>query len=118
MSFTWFRQCESSFQELKKRLTTAPVLTLPIGNGEFVIYTDASSVGLGCVLMQDGKVAAYSSRQLKEYERNYATHDLKLAVVVFSLKMWRHYLYGEKFEVHSDHRSVQYLFSQKEMNMQ
>ncbi|KAJ8644676.1 hypothetical protein MRB53_006424 [Persea americana] len=67
--------------------------------------------------MQDRKVIAYGSRQLKDHEKNYATHDLELAAVVFALKMWRHYLYGEKFEVHSDHRSLQYLFSQKELNM-
>ena len=115
--FVWTDHCEESFQELKKRLTTAPVLTLPSGSGGFVIYTDASNVGLGCVLMQNDKVVAYGSRQLKEHEKNYATHDLELAAVVFALKMWRHYLYGEKFEVHSDHRSLQYLFSQKELNM-
>ena len=63
---------------------------------------DASKVGLGCVLMQDGKVVAYDSRQLKEHKKKYATRDLELAVVVMVLKMWRHYLYGEKFEIHSD----------------
>ena len=104
--FIWTDHCEESFQELKKRLTTAPILTLPSGSGGFVIYTDASNVGLGCVLMQNDKVVAYGSRQLKEHEKNYATHDLELAAVVFALKMWRHYLYGEKFEVHSDHRSL------------
>ena len=67
--------------------------------------------------MQYDKVVAYGSRQLKDHEKNNATHDLELAVVVFALKMWRHYLYGEKFEVHSDHRSLQYLFSQKELNI-
>ena len=111
MPFEWTDQCETSFQELKRRLTTAPILTLPLGRGGFIVYTNASNVGLGCVLTQNGKVIAYSSRQLKDHERNYATHDLELAVVVFNLKMWRHYLYGEKFEVHSDHRSLQYLFS-------
>lgn len=115
--YVWSDKCEVSFQELKKRLTTAPVLTLPSGSGGFTIFTDASNIGLGCVLMQDGKVIAYGSRQLKDHEKNYATHDLELAAVVFALKMWRHYLHGEKFEVHSDHRSLQYLFSQKELNM-
>ena len=105
--FVWTDECEASFQELKNRLTTAPVLTLPTENGRFVIYTDASKVGLGCVLMQDGKVVAYGSRQLKEHEKKYATHDLELAAVVMALKMWHHYLYGEKFEIHSDHRSLQ-----------
>ena len=98
-------------------MITAPVLTLPTENGRFVIYTDASKVGLGCVLMQDGKVVAYGSRQLKEHEKKYATHDLELAAVVMALKMWRHYLYGEKFEIHSDHKSLQYLFTQPELNM-
>ena len=117
MPFVWTDQCEAGCKELKKRLTRAPVLTLPSGSGGFVVYTDASIVGLGCVLMQDGKVIAYSSRQLKEHEKNYATHDLELATVVIALKMWRHYLYRENFKVHSDHRSLQYLFSQKELNM-
>ena len=98
-------------------MTTAPTLTLPSGSGGFVVYTDASNIRLGCVLMQNGKFIAYGSRQLKDHEKNYATHDLELAVAVFALKMWRHYLYEEKFEVHSDHRSLQYLFSQKELNM-
>ena len=88
-----------------------------MGSGGFVVYRDASHVGPGCVLMQDGKVIVCGSRQLKEHEKNYAMHDLELAAVVFALKMWRHYLYGEKFEVHSDHHSLQYLFSQKELNM-
>ena len=87
-------------------MTTAPILTLLSGSEGFVVYTDTSSVGLGCVLMQNDKVIAYGSRQLKDHEKNYATHDLELAMVVFALKMWRHYLYGEKFEVHSDHRSL------------
>ena len=85
--FVWTDQCEESFQELKRRLTTAPILTLPSGSGGFVVYTDASNVGLGCVLMQNDKVIAYDSRQLKDHEKNYATHDLELAVVVFALKM-------------------------------
>ena len=115
--FEWLEQCKARFEELKKRLTTAPILTLPSGSGAFVIYTDALNVGLGCVLMQNGKVIAYGSRQLKDHKKNYAMHDLELAVVVFTLKMRRHYLYGENFEVHSDHHSLQYLFSQKELNM-
>ena len=94
-------------------MTTAPILTLPSGSGGFVVFTDASNVGLGCVLMQNDKVIAYGLRQLKDHRKNYATHDFELAAVVFALKMWRHYLYGEKFVVHSNHRSLQYLFSQK-----
>ncbi|WJX40137.1 hypothetical protein P8452_27643 [Trifolium repens] len=106
-----------SFQELKRRLTTAPVLILPNAKESFVVYCDASKMGLGGVLMQGGKVVAYASRQLKIHERNYPTHDLELAAVVFSLKVWRHYLYGSRFEVFCDHKSLKYLFDQKELNM-
>ena len=79
---------------------------LPLESGGFVVFANASGVGLGCVLMQDEKVILYGSRQLKEHEKKYATHDLESTAVVFALKMWRHYLYGEKFEVHSNHRSL------------
>ena len=116
-AFVWDTQCENSFQELKKRLTTTPVLILPNPNKPFVVYCDASSRGLGGVLMQGGQVVAYASRQLKTHERNYPTHDLELAAVVFVLKVWRHYLYGSRFEVFSDHKSLGYLFDQKELNM-
>ena len=104
--FVWTGDCEKSFQELKIRLTSAPILTLPSSSGGFVVYTDASGIGLGCVLMQNDKAKAYGSRQLKDHEKKYATHDLELAVVVFALKLWRHYLYGERFEVHTDHKSL------------
>jgi hypothetical protein len=115
--FEWKEECEKSFQELKQRLVTAPVLTIPSSSGGFVIYSDASHKGLGCVLMQHGKVVAYASRQLKNYEQNYPTHDLELAAVVFALKIWRHYLYGEKCEIYTDHKSLKYFFTQKELNM-
>jgi hypothetical protein len=91
--YVWSDECEASFQELKRRLVTAPVLTLPSSKEGFVVYSDASHSGLGCVLMQQGKVIAYASRQLKNHERNYPTHDLELAAIVFALKIWRHYLY-------------------------
>ena len=81
-----------------------------------MIYCDASTVGLGCVLLQQGKVVAYASRQLKQHEWNYPAHDLELVAVVFALKTWRHYLYGEKFEVYSDHKSFKYIFTQNDMN--
>ncbi|RVW92637.1 Retrovirus-related Pol polyprotein from transposon 17.6 [Vitis vinifera] len=116
VKFEWNEECENAFQELKRKLTTAPVLTTPISGELFTIYCDASTVGLGCVLMQQSKVVAYASRQLKQHERNYPTHDLELAVVVFALKTWRHYLYGEKFEVYSDHKSLKYIFTQKDPN--
>ncbi|KAL0544112.1 hypothetical protein IC582_019223 [Cucumis melo] len=95
--FVWSKTCEDSFQNLKQKLVTAPVLTVPDGSGSFVIYSDASKKGLGCVLMQQGKVVAYASRQLKSHEQNYPTHDLELAAVVFALKIWRHYLYVKRY---------------------
>ena len=115
--FEWNDKCEASFQELKQRLVTAPVLALPDDKGDFVIYSDASLKGLGCVLMQHGRVIAYASRQLKTHELKYPTHDLELAAIVFALKIWRHYLYGEKCEIYTDHKSLKYIFTQKELNM-
>ena len=111
VKFEWTDQCEESFQELKNRLISAPVLTLPIGVEEFTIYCDASKFGLGCVLMQRGKVIAYASRQLKPHEQNYPTHDMELAAVIFALKIWRHYLYGEHCEIFTDHKSLKYIFT-------
>ena len=93
------------------------MLSLPSEEGNFVVYCDASRMGLGCVLMQNEKVIAYASGQLKVYEQWYPTHDLELAVVVFVLKIWRHYLYGEKCEVYNDHKSLKYFFTQKDLNM-
>jgi len=93
--FAWTDRCEESFRELKQRLTSAPVLVIPDVSKPFDVYCDASHQGLGCVLMQERKVVAYASRQLKVHEKNYPTHDLELAAMVFSLKIWRHYLYGE-----------------------
>ena len=87
VKFEWKEEREKSFQELKRRLVTTPVLTIPSSTGGFVIYSDASHKGLDCVLMQNGKVVAYASRQLKNYEKNYLTHDLDLVAVVFALKI-------------------------------
>jgi len=115
--FVWCDKCEASFQELKHRLVTAPVLTLPMESVGYVVYTDASKKGLGCVLMQQVRVVAYASRQLKEHEKNYIIHDLELAAVVHALKIWRHYLYGEKCEIHTDHQSLKYIFTQRDLNM-
>ncbi|GJX40941.1 retrovirus-related pol polyprotein from transposon TNT 1-94 [Tanacetum coccineum] len=108
---------ELAFQTLKDKLCNAPVLALPDGPEDFVVYCDASGIGLGCVLMQRGKVIAYASRQLKIHEKNYTTHDLELGAVVFALKIWRHYLYGTKSVIYTDHKSLQHIFSQKELNM-
>ncbi|KAH0632967.1 hypothetical protein KY284_035753 [Solanum tuberosum] len=104
-------------RELKKRLTTTLVLTLPEGTQGFVVYCDASRVGLGCVLMQNGKAIAYASRQLRVHEKNYTTHDLEFVVVVFALKIWHHYLYGVHVDVFTDHKIIQYVFTQKELNL-
>ena len=102
---------------LKLKLCSAPILSLPEGTDDFVVYCDASIRGLGCVLMQCGKVIAYASRQLKVHERNYTTHDLELGAVIFALKIWRHYLYGTKCDVYTDHKSLQHIFDQKVLNM-
>ncbi|GJR54061.1 putative reverse transcriptase domain-containing protein [Tanacetum coccineum] len=108
---------EEAFQALKNNLCDAPILTLPDGVEDFIVYCDASNQGLGCVLMQRGKVIAYASRQLKIHEKNYTTHDLELGAIVFALKTWRHYLYGTKSVIYTDHKSLQHIFDQKELNM-
>ena len=87
-----------------------------MGQG-YTVYCDASMAGLGCVLMHSGRVVSYSSSQLKNHEQNYPTHDMKLAAVVFALKIWCHYLYGEEFKVYSDHKSLKYIFTQRDLNM-
>ncbi|GJS66347.1 putative reverse transcriptase domain-containing protein [Tanacetum coccineum] len=108
---------ENAFQLIKQKLCSAPILALPEGSEDFVVYCDASHKGLGVVLMQREKVIAYASRQLKIYEKNYTTHDLELGSVVFALKIWRHYLYGTKCIVFTDHKSLQHILDQKELNM-
>ncbi|XP_040361820.1 uncharacterized protein LOC121049220 [Rosa chinensis] len=115
--FVWSKNCERSFQELKSRLTSAPILSLPDDSGEYVIYSDASRQGLGCVLMQHGNVIAYASRQLKPHELNYPTHDLELAAIVLALKLWRHYLYGARCQIFTDHKSHKYVFTQPNLNL-
>ena len=115
--FVWSKECQSSFEELKKKFIFAPMLTTPSSSEGFVVHSDTSRQGLGCVLMQHGKVVAYASRQLKPYEQNYLTHDLELAGVLFALKIWRHYLYVETSEIYTNYKSLKYLFSQKELNM-
>src|ERR1044072_69397 len=104
--FVWTDKCERSFQLLKEKLTTAPELILPEVGKPYEVFCDASLQGLGCVLMQDRRAVAYASRQLKVHERNYPTHDLELAAVVFALKIWRHLLYGSTFTIFSDHKSL------------
>ncbi|GKA11149.1 reverse transcriptase domain-containing protein [Tanacetum coccineum] len=113
----WGAEQEEAFQLLKSKLCDAPILSLPDGIEDFVVYCDASNQGLGCVLMQRNKVIAYASRQLKNHEKNYTTHDLELGAVVFALKIWRHYLYGTKSVIYTDHKSFQHIIDQKELNM-
>ncbi|GJV81633.1 putative reverse transcriptase domain-containing protein [Tanacetum coccineum] len=108
---------EEAFHTLKDNLCNAPILLLPDGVEDFVVYCDASNHGLGCVLMQRGKIISYAPRQLKIHEKNYTTHDLDLGVVVFALKTWRHYLYGTKSVIYTNHKSLQHIFDQKELNM-
>ena len=113
----WGEKQEEAFQTLKHKLCNAPILALPEGTDNFVVYCDASHQGLGCVLMQKDKVIAYASRQLKVHEKNYTTHDLELGAVVFALKIWRHYLYGTKCTIFTDHKSLQHILDQKMLNM-
>nr|GFA01011.1 putative reverse transcriptase domain-containing protein [Tanacetum cinerariifolium] len=117
VKFDWGDKQEAAFQQIKQKLCSAPILALPEGSKDFVVYCDASIQGLGAVLMQREKVIAYASRQLKVHENNYKTHDLELGVVVFALKIWRHYLYGTKCTVFTDHKSLQHILDQKELNM-
>jgi hypothetical protein len=111
VDFSWTDERQKAFEELKKRLTTAPVLTLPDQSKRFTVYCDASRDGLGCVLMQKGRVIAYASRQLRRHELNYPTHDLELAAVVHALKIWRHYLFGQRCDIYTDHKSLKYIFT-------
>ncbi|GJY99132.1 putative reverse transcriptase domain-containing protein, partial [Tanacetum coccineum] len=117
VKFEWGDKVEGVFQLLKQKLCSAPILALPEGAENFIVYCDASHKGLGVVLMQREKVIAYASRQLKIHEKNNTTHDLELGAVVFALKIWRHYLYGTKCTIFTDHKSLQHILDQKELNM-
>jgi ribonuclease HI len=115
--FKWDEKCQESFDQLKKRLMSPPVLVMPDLQKGFDIYCDACGQGLGCVLMQEGHVIAYVSHQLRKHELNYPTHDLELAAVVHALKIWRHYIMGTKCQVYTDHKSLKYIFTQKDLNL-
>ncbi|GKA18651.1 putative reverse transcriptase domain-containing protein [Tanacetum coccineum] len=117
VKFEWGDKQEAAFQLLKQKLCSAPILALPEGSEDFSVYCDASIKGLGAVLMQRENVISYAARQLKIHEKNYTTHDLELGAVVFALKIWRHYLYGTKCTVFTDHKSLQHILNQKELNM-
>ncbi|CAH1431388.1 unnamed protein product [Lactuca virosa] len=115
--FRWGPEQQTTFETLKQRLFEVPILTLPEGMDDFVVYCDASITGMGAVLMQRGHVISYASRQLKPHEANYPTHDLELGAVVFALKIWRHYLYGVRCTIFTDHKSLNYLMDQSSLNM-
>jgi hypothetical protein len=116
MKFQWMSDCERSFQHLKQLLTSAPILRIANPNEDFIVCTNAGNEGLGGVLSQNGFMIFYESRNLKDPERNYATHDLELAAIVHSLRKWRHYLMGKRFELRIDHNGLQYLFDQPNLN--
>jgi ribonuclease HI len=90
---------------------------MPDIHKSFDTYCDASKQGLGCVLMQEGHVIAYASRQLRKHEQNYPTHDLELAAVVHALKIWRHYLLGHICQIYTDYKSLKYIFTQNDLNL-
>jgi hypothetical protein len=116
-AFEWTVECQASFEELRKQLTSAPVLVLPDLTKKFDIYCDASRQGLGCVLMQEGQIVCYASRHLWKHEENYPTHDFELATVVHALKIWKHYLIGHRYKIYSDHKSLKYIFTQNDLNL-
>ncbi|GJZ25500.1 putative reverse transcriptase domain-containing protein [Tanacetum coccineum] len=116
IKFDWGEKEEDAFQLIKQKLCSAPILALPEGSEDFVVYCDASHKGLGAVLMQREKVIAYAPT-VKVHEKNYTTHDLELGSVVFALKLWRHYLYGTRCTVFTDHKSLQHILDQKDLNM-
>jgi hypothetical protein len=109
--YKWTLECETAFHTLRTLLTTAPVLAQPDIEKPFDVFCDALGIGLGCVLMQEGRVIAYASRQLRKHEVNYPTHDLELAAVVHALKIWRHYLLGNVCHIYTDHKSLKYIFT-------
>jgi hypothetical protein len=113
--FVWTEKCVEAFRRLKELLTTSPILKVPDMDADFLVCTDASKEGLGGVLMQDGRVIAYISRKLRS-EENYVMHDLELLAIVYALKVWRHYLVGQKFELKTDHCGLQYIFTQSDLN--
>jgi hypothetical protein len=117
VKFVWSPECDKAFHTLKKFLTTAPILAQPDIEKPFDVYCDASGTGIGCVLMQEGIMIAYASRQLKCHEEHYPTDDLELAAFVHALKIWHHYLLGNTCHIYTDHKSLKYIFTQADLNM-
>jgi len=116
IKFEWISECEKAFNELKQWLTTSPILNVPDMNKNFCVCTDASGEGLGKILMQDRGVIAHASCKLKTHEINYDIHDLEWFLVVVVLKIWRHYLVGCQFELRADHKVLEHIFTQKDLN--
>jgi hypothetical protein len=115
--FVWTLECDAAFHKLQTLLTSAPILAQPDIEKPFDVYCDASGISLGGVLMQEGRVIAYTSHQLWKHEVNYLTHDLELTAVVHALKLWQHYLLGNVCNIYTDHKSLKYIFTQPELNM-
>ncbi|XP_070057155.1 uncharacterized protein [Nicotiana tomentosiformis] len=115
--FRWCDECEESFQKFKTALTKALILVLTLGSGSYTVYYDTSWIGIKCVLMQEGRVIAYASHQLKPYKKNYPMYNLELAAIVHALKIWRHYLYGVSCLMFKDHKNLQHLFKKKDLNL-
>jgi hypothetical protein len=116
--FVWALECEEAFCTLRTLLTSTPILAQPDIEKPFDVFCDAAGTGLGYVLMQEDRVIAYASRQLRKHEVNYPTHDLELATIVHALKIWRHYLLSNVCHIYTDHKSLKYIFTQPELNMQ
>jgi hypothetical protein len=115
VKFVWSKDCEKAFHTLRQHLTTAPMLVQLDNSKPFEVFCDASGTGLSCVLMQENRVIAYSSLLLRPHEVNYPTHDLELAAVVHVLKIWRHYLMGNRCNIFTNHKSLKYIFTQSEL---
>ena len=117
VKYNWSPDCDVAFKTLKEKLVSAPVLTPPDESKPYEVFYDASLQGFGGVLMQDKRIVAYTSRQLKPSEKNYSTHDLELAAVVHALITWRHLLLGRKVDIFTDHKSLKYIFTQPNLNL-
>jgi hypothetical protein len=107
----WLEKCTEAFHKIKELLTTSSILKVSYMDKEFLVCTDASKEGLGGVLMQEGRVITYISRKLRRHEENYATHDLELLVFIYALRVWRHYLIRQKFELRTNHSGLQHIFT-------
>jgi hypothetical protein len=115
--YVWKEACDEAFKHLKKLMTTSPVLAQPDTTKSFDVYCDASGMGLGGVLMQEGQMISYSSRQLRHHEEHYPTHDLELAAIVMAIRMWHRYLLGNAVHIYTDHKILKYIFTQPNLNM-